>query len=480
MSDNETTGLKPTLGWFSAMAVVTGSMIGSGIFVVTPDIARHVGTGGLVILVWVLAGILTVLGASSYAKLAVHMPRAGGQYVFLKEAFGELPAFLFGWCLLTVIQTGFLAAVAVAFAKYAGVLWPAISEADMGLGLSTQKLLAVAVLIGLTAYNGTGIRNGALLQNIFTAMKIIALLGVIGLGFAMGHRLWEPGAVDWSFSLPAHDAMAGDWLTLVVFASVGALFSADAWNYVTFIGGEIKNPRRNLPIALIGGTVLVVTLYAVANLAYLNVLSLPAIQNAPQDRVATAMIDALLPGLGVMVMAVVILISTFGCLNGLLLAGARVFYAMAHDGLLFRAFGALHPRYHSPNFAMWAQCAWAIVLAFSGTYGTLLSYIVFATLMFYIVTMAGLLKLGAAMPEEMSMTRRRDRLLPMVYMLGATVIAVYLLLGDVFVHGWGALNPAQAQFTSSKFFTSMAGLVLTALGWPVYLAWKRWGKAHAL
>ncbi|MGE0201008.1 MAG: APC family permease [Candidatus Melainabacteria bacterium] len=478
---HEDTDLKPTLGWFSATMLVTGSMIGSGIFFVTPDIARHVGTGGLLLLVWILTGLVTLLGAASYAKLAVHMPRAGGQYVFLKEALGKLPAFLYGWSLLTVVQTGTLAAIAVAFANYAGILFPAINSVDIGLGLSTQKLLAVLVLVGLTVFNCRGIDGGVMLQNVFTSMKILALVLVIGIGLTMGSHLFpHNGAapIDWSLHLPAGNPMSGDLVTLMVFASVGALFSADAWNYVTFIGGEIKNPRRNLPIALIGGTVLVCSLYAIVNLAYLNILSIPEIQTVTEDRVATLMMDRVFPGMGMIIMALVILVSTFGCLNGLLLAGARVFYAMAKDGLLFHRFAELHPRYRTPNFSMWVQCLWSIVLALSGTYNALLGYIMFTAILFYILTMIGLFRLAGTMPVEVQMTRWWDKAIPATYILFSSVICFYLMFGDLFIEGWQALNPLQAGFTESKFFTSWAGLILTGLGWPIYAAWERFGNSR--
>ncbi len=468
---------KPTLGWFSATAIVAGSMVGSGIFIVSSDIARYMETAGLLIAVWVFTGLVTVLGAASYGKLAAHLPKAGGQYVFLKESWGEIPAFLYGWALLSVIQTGFLAAVAVAFAKYAGVLVPMISSEPFIIfgqfqgnpwGISTQQVLAIVVLFGLTAYNCTGIKNGALLQNIFTSLKVLSLLLLIAIGLAYGQNLWN-GSMNWSLSLPSA-AGSGDLITLFAFATVGALFSSDAWNYVTFIGGEVKEPQKNLPKALILGSSLVVLLYIIANLAYMNLLSIEQIQTAPEDRVATVAVDAVLPGSGTMIMALIILVSTFGCLNGLLLAGARVFYAMAKDGLLFQKFGELHPVTKSPNFSMWAQFVWASLLALSGTYGKLLDYIVFTSLLFYIVTMLGLLRLGKQIPEEVQMTSWKDRIIPVAYVLGASYIAFYLLFGDFFTGNFMA--KLQSDFLNTKFFTSVAGLGLTALGLPIYYYWK--------
>lgn len=474
--EQTSSALLPTLGWFSAACIVAGSMVGSGIFIVSADISRTLGTGGWLMAVWLFAGLLTLLGAASYGKLAAYMPRAGGQYVFLKEAWGPLPAFLYGWVLLTVIQTGFLAAVAVAFSKYLGVLIPAVSSAPLlpGVSLSMQSLLAVLVLWVLTAFNSTGIRNGALLQNVFTSLKVLALIALIVFGLAFGHNLPQ---VDWSLQLPHPQAAQGSWLTLFAFASVGALFSADAWNYVTFIGGEVKEPSKNLPKALIVGTVTVVALYLLANLAYLNLLSLPQIQQAQEDRVATAAMEVIFPGTGALLMAVIILISTFGCLNGMLLAGARVFYAMAKDGLLFAQFGQVNPKTHSPDFCLWAQFGWASVLALSGTYGQLLDYIVFSALLFYIVTMLGLLRLARRVPQAVKMNCKRDFALPIAYIVGAVFMAFFLLFGDFFTADYQARF--QADFWHTKFFTSVAGLVLTGLGWPVYGVWRRYAqKTH--
>ncbi len=473
MTEAQTTTLKPTLGWYSATAIVAGSMVGSGIFIVSADIARLLGSAGLLILVWLIAGFITILGAVSYGKLAAHLPRAGGQYVFLRESWGRLMGFLYGWVLLTVIQTGFLAAVAVAFAKFAGVLFPAISSEPfwqiLGFELTSQKVLAVLVLMGLTAFNCTGIKNGAVLQNIFTSLKVLSLLLLIVVGLAFGNHLWD-GTHNWSLALPTHHDVPGSLVTLIAFASVGSLFSADAWNYVTFIGAEVKNPERNLPKALLYGAGAVVVLYILANFAYLNLLSLPDIQHASEDRVATAAMNVVFPGLGVQLMAVVILISTFGCLNGMLLSGARVFYAMACDGLLFRKFGELHPTHGSPNFAMGIQMLWAICLTLSGSYGKLLDYIVFSSLLFYIITMAGLLRLGKTIPEQVQLTRPIDKLIPWLYIIGASFIAFYLLFGD-FMNGDFQSKIDAGQFFDTKFFTSLAGVLFTLSGWPIYAIW---------
>lgn len=461
-SNSETPELKRTLGVFSATAIVAGSMIGSGIFLVTPEAARYVGTEGLLLLLWVLSGILTILGASSYGKLAAHLPEAGGQYVFLREAWGKVPAFLYGWVLLLVIQTGFLAAVSVAFARYVGVLLPVINTTPIaelfpGFTLSTEKLLAAVCLVFLTWINTRGIQYGAMIQNIFTSLKVLALLGLIVLGLAFGSNLWaSSSAVSWSLTLPPHadGASLGLMATFAV-ALVGPLFSSDAWNYVTFIGGEVKSPEKTLPKALTIGTILVVTLYLLANIAYINVLPLEAIQTAADDKVAALMFSTLFGDFGSRAIALIILVSTFGCLNGMVLAGARVFYAMAKDGLLFKQFGHLDPDTKAPDFSLWVQCVWGILLAFSGSYGQLLAYIVFSALVFYIITIAGLLRLAKKIPEAVNMTRKADYIMPMGYIIGASILAAYMLI------------------TPDTFCTSIMGVCFTLVGLPVYWLWHK-------
>ncbi|MDX2084310.1 MAG: amino acid permease [Candidatus Melainabacteria bacterium] len=444
------TEFQPVLGTYSATMLVAGGMIGSGIFIVSADIARQVQSATLLVLIWLLVGVLTVLGATAYGKLAGKLPKAGGQYVFLREAWGPFPAFLYGWALLWVIQTGILAAVAMAFAKFAGVIWPVFSAQPlleiplMGVGISAQQLLALAALWVLTLLNTTGIKNGALLQNVFTSIKVLVLLVVTEISLLCGPELhqqqWSTQLIDWQNIVP-----------LLATASVGALFAADTWNYVTFIGGEVKDPHRTLPKALTWGTILVVSLYVLVNLAYLNLLPLEEIQHASEDRVATVAVEAVLGSVGAQLTAGLILVSTFGCLNGLMLTGARVFYAMARDGLLLPRFGWLHPKTKTPNTALWGQCAWASVLALSGSYSQLLDYIVFTALVFYIVTMLGLMRLGKRDPVGYRMQTVVDWLIPSVYVLGISVIGFFLLVGE------------------DKWQTSVTGLLLTATGWPVYV-----------
>jgi APA family basic amino acid/polyamine antiporter len=463
--------LKPELGLFSATAIVAGGMIGSGIFIVSAETARTVGTEPLLLLVWAFAGLLTILGGLSYGKFAAYAPQAGGQYVFLKQSWGDLPGFLYGWAMFLVIQTGTLAAVAVAFAKFLGVLLPAVSSKSLlvlpllNLGISSQQLVAVGALLALTAFNTTGVKNGALLQNLFTSLKVLALLIILGVGLTMGTQLLDPAhgvAAGWQWSLPAAEyAPLGGLASAFALAMVGPLFACDTWNYITFLGGEVKEPSKNLPRALAIGTGVVVVLYFLVNLGYVNLLPLSGIQHAAEDRVGTAALQQALGGFGVLMTTWMILISTFGCLNGLMLAGARLFYAMAGDGMALKWFGALHPTTRTPNASLWAQCLWASLLALSGSYGQLLDYIIFTALVFYILTMLGLIKLGRKMPEALHMTRWQDYALPIAYLVGVGYIGFYLLIGP------------------GKWVTSLAGLGLTLSGLPVYFWWKSRRDASA-
>ena len=395
-------GLVKGLGLMSATTLVVGSMIGSGIFIVSADISRQVQSPGLLIMTWAITALLTLIAALSYGELAAAMPKAGGQYVYLRESFGPLSGFLFGWTMFLVIQTGTIAAVAVAFAKYAGVFFPGVSASHylMGagkVGLTTQQLVAIAVVVLLTWVNTRGLREGAIVQNVFTFAKTAALLALIVIGFVWGRN---PQAVTANF----HDFWrntAFDFTTIKIVgvAMVGSLFSSDAWNNVTFTAGEVRNPRRNLPISLALGVAIVSVLYIACNFVYLNVLPLTAIQHAPEDRVATAAAGAILGPVAVQLIAGAIMISTFGCVNGLILSGSRVYYTMALDGLFFKRAGQLHPRRHTPIFALVIQCVWTILLTLSGQYGDLLDYVIFAVLLFYILSIAGLFVLRRTRPE---------------------------------------------------------------------------------
>ena len=446
-------GLVKGLGLFDATTLVMGSMIGSGIFIVSADIARQVQSPGLLIMTWIATAVLTLIAALSYGELAAAMPRAGGQYVYLRESLGPLFGFLFGWTMFMVIQTGTIAAVAVAFAKFTGVFLPAISETNRVLPwVSTQQVLAIAVIVILTLVNTRGVRTGAQVQNVFTIAKTGALLALIVFGALAGRN---PAAVErnygdfWGTASSAWDA-----LRLVGVAMVGALFSSDSWNNVTFTAGEVRNPRRNLPLSLALGVAAVSALYIAANFVYLQVLPLEAIQNAPADRVATLVASTVFGTAGAGLMAAGIMISTFGCVNGLVLAGARVYYAMALDGLFFRQAARLDPKHHAPVVSLFMQCVWACALTLTGRYGDLLDYVIFAVLLFYILTIAGLFVLRRTRPDmERPYRAIGYPVLPALYIAFAGLIEVLLLL-------------YKPKYT-------WPGLIIVLLGVPVYLLWRR-------
>lgn len=483
------------LGFVDSTMIVAGSMIGSGVFIVSADIARQVGSTGWLLLAWVVTGALTVCAALSYGELAAMMPRAGGQYVYLRQAYSPLWGFLYGWTLFLVIQTGTIAAVAVAFSRYLGVLLPAISPTSWivppinisrgyALSLSTQQLLAILMIVSLTYINTRGLRLGKIIQNVFTSAKTLSLLALIVVGFFIGRNaevlhanfanLWTPSGVsvvqpDLGF-LPTVAATSGAFGLFVAFcvAQVGSLFSSDAWNNITFTAGEVKNPRRNLPLALAAGTGLVTLLYLLANLAYLCMLPLEQLKHAPDDRVATAAIETVFGGLGPIIMAVAIMVSTFGCDNGIILSGARVYYAMARDGLFFRATGKLN-KHNVPAVGLALQCAWTCLLVLPRTrlrdpatgaetygnlYSTLLDYVVFAVLIFYVLTIAGIFVLRRKQPE----TERPYRalgypVLPAIYIVVASAILLVLLF--------------------YRTQTSLPGLAIVLAGVPIYFLWKR-------
>src|SRR5919199_6636431 len=375
------------LGLLDSTMIVAGSMIGSGIFIVSSIIARQTGAPGWLLVVWIVTGLLTLMAALSYGELAAMMPKAGGQYVYLREAFSPLWGFLYGWTLFLVIQTGTIAAVAVGFAKYFGVFWPTISEKNYivapvhissgyAVSLSTAQLVGVLLIALLTWMNTRGLKLGKLVQNIFTSAKTGALVALIILGVLVGYNataahsnfgdLWTPrGALeDVGHGLTA--ASVFGLFVGVCVAQTNSLFSADAWNNITFTAGEVKNPRRNIPLSLAFGTFLVIGLYLLANVAYLTTLSFDAIQNAPSDRVASETANVIFPGAGALVMAVAIMVSTFGCNNGLILARARVYYAMARDGLFFRSTGRLNDK-HVPAVGLVIQGIWAALLVLPRT-----------------------------------------------------------------------------------------------------------------
>lgn len=448
------------LGLFDSTMIITGSMIGSGIFIVSADIARTVAHPLLLIAVWAVAGTMTVFAALSYGELAAAMPTAGGQYVYIREAFSPLFGFLYGWTLFAVIQTGTIAAVAVAFGKFLGIFWPWVSAANVlfriPLGVTTipftsQILTGIGVTLLLTWVNTQGLRAGATVQNIFTVCKIGSLLAVAFLGIFLG-KIASPIAM----SAPIH----WDWnlLGLCGAAMVGPLFSMDAWNNITFTAGEVSNPRRNLPLSLALGTMIVVGLYLSTNLSYLRTLTLDQIAHAPEDRVASYAFQVLFGPWGRSVISGAILVSTFGCLNGLILSGARVYYAMAHDKLFFARAAEVEPRHHTPRFSLWIQALWTCLLTMSGTYGQLLDYVIIAALLFYALTMVGIFVLRRSRPEM----ERPYRALGYPWLTGLYILASGGIMLSLVIY---------------KPTFSLRGLLIVLTGIPVYYLWHG-GKAE--
>ena len=482
------------IGLFDGTMIVAGSMIGSGIFIVAADIARQTGSAGGLLLTWILSGILTIAAALAYGELAALFPHAGGQYVYLREAFSPLWGFLYGWTLFLVIQTGTIAAVAIGFSRYLGVIFPVISPATwvippinfsskFAISLSVQQLVAILMIVFLTFLNTRGVQLGKWIQNIFTSAKMLALLGVIFLCIFVARNstaiaanfshFWairnpntiEPGANFLKNLLPTVTAASG-WYGLLLalaVAQVGSLFSADAWNNIGFTAAEVKNPKRDVALSMAFGTIIVISLYCLANLAYLCALPLEQIQIARDDRVASAALSAIFGAKGAVMMSVAIIISTFGCNNGLILAGSRVAYAMAKDGLFFKATGKLNDR-GVPGNALVIQGLWIVMLILmrtrnpDGTYGNvysdLLNYVVFSALLFYVLTIAGIFVLRWKRPEA-------DRpykawgypVLPLLYILAASGIMGVILL--------------------YKTSTAGGGMVIVLLGLPVYWLWHR-------
>jgi APA family basic amino acid/polyamine antiporter len=499
MAEVEASGFVRGLGLFDSTMIVVGSMIGSGIFIVSADIARRTGSTGGLLAAWLITGVLTVAAALSYGELAAMMPKAGGQYIYLREAYSPLWGFLYGWTLFLVIQTGTIAAVAVGFSRFLGVLWPAVSpeswvvppialSRSYAVSLSVQQLVALLLILFLTFLNTLGLKLGKLIQNVFTSAKTLALLGLIVAGVLVGRNaeairanfteIWtlhdpqtiKPGA-EWLKSfIPAVTAASGAFGLLIAFgvAQVGSLFSADAWNNITFTAGEVKNPKRDIPLSLAAGTAIVITLYFLANVAYLCALPLHQIQTAPDDRVATATLAAIFGPSGATLMALAIMVSTFGCANGLILAGARVYYAMAQDGLFFRSIGRLNAN-HVPAMGLMLQGVWAGLLVllrtrlvdsstgsvrYGNLYSVLLDYVVFAVLIFYVLTIGGLFVLRRKRPNAERPYRAWGYpVVPVLYIVTAAVIMLILIL-------------YQTQDT-------WPGLVIVLLGVPVYRLWSR-------
>ncbi len=479
---------KRELGLLSSTMIVIGSMIGSGIFIVSADIARIVGSGGMLLVVWLITGGITLIAALSYGELASMMPHAGGQYVYLREAYHPLVGFLYGWTLFLIIQTGTIAAVAVAFAKFTAVLIPSLSEKNIlfsiaGLNISAAQIFAIVSIIILTYINSRGVRHGKIIQDFFTITKVVALLGLICLGIFIGKN---PEAIAANFSnfwkaVWIHDAgtpsmtfesLSGlGLLAAIGVAMVGSLFSSDAWNNITFTAGEVINPKKNIPLSLGIGVGIVTVIYILANVSYILVLPVEGlsgaatvaergIQYATSDRVATAAASVIFGDPAAIIMAIMIMISTFGCNNGLILAGARVYYAMAKDGLFFKNVGTLNNK-AVPAVALVVQAVWASLLCLSGTYGDLLDYVIFAVLIFYILTMAGIFILRKKRPDaERPYKALGYPVVPALYIILASLLCIDLLI----------FKP--------KFTWPGVGIVL--LGIPVYFLWKKFSASKVL
>ena len=466
--------LKPGLSLFDSGTLVAGSMIGSGIFIVSADIARQVGSPAALIAVWIVAGLMTIAGALAYGELAAMMPQAGGQYVYLREAYGGLVAFLFGWTLLLIVQTGTVAAVAVAFGRFSGVIFPQIKPEMWigigGIGLSGERLVAIAIIAFLTWGNLRGLRLGKLIQNFFTSAKLLSLLMISVVGCFIARN---PAAIAANFG--SATAFFGTRPLDLGFAAafgaamVGALFSADAWASVTFTAAEIRNPRRDLPRALAFGTGVVILLYVMTNFAYLSELPVNGagagatvfargISHAAGDRVASAAMQMVWGSAGALITAILVMISTFGCANGLILTGARVIYAMAHDRVFFPAAGLLNTA-SVPAFALIIQGVWASVLTLSGTYSELLDYVIFAQLMFYAVTVAAVFVLRMKRPEVARPYRAFGYpWIPIAYIAAAGAMMIDLLI----------VKPAY----------TWPGVLIVLAGVPVYALFARRGDSR--
>jgi APA family basic amino acid/polyamine antiporter len=455
---------KPAFSLLDATMIVAGSMIGSGIFLVSADMTRTVGSAGWLILLWLFTGVLTLIAALSYGELSAMFPKAGGQYVYLKEAYNPLIAFLFGWSFFAVIQAGTIAAVGVAFSKFAAYIFPPLSEnhmlADVGfMRISAAQITSIVLIVFLTWVNTRGVKGGKFIQTLFTLTKLAALFGLIIFGFIKaGTTAWNAnwstgftfGKLDGNIIVP-YTGMAA--LGAFAGAMVGSLFSSDSWNNVTFIAGEIENPKRNIGLSLFFGTLIVTIIYTATNLMYLAVMPMQAIAHAENDRVGVEAAKLIFGSTGTTIIALMLMVSTFGCNNGLILSGARVYYTMAKDGLFFRQAGHLNKN-AVPSVGLWIQCVWASVLCLSGRYGDLLDYIIFTVLIFYILTIAGVFILRRKRPDIPRPYKAFGYpVLPMFYIVAASIICVSLLI-------------FKPKFT-------FPGLIIVLIGVPVYYIFGR-------
>ncbi|HLK27361.1 MAG TPA: amino acid permease [Puia sp.] len=466
----QTTAFKPSLGLLDATMVVAGSMIGSGIFIVSADITRHVGSAGWLIVVWIITGFMTVTAAVSYGELSSMFPKAGGQYVYLKEAFNPLIGFLYGWSFFAVIQTATIAAVGVAFARFTSYFIPAFSEKNIlieigsGFKISAAQLVSIGVIALLTYINTRGVKTGKTIQTIFTSTKLIALFGLIIFGFLLvKESFWSTnwtngfasaqdlGGKDASGTLvpTGWQSIGGVTLIGAIAASMtGSVFSSDSWNNVTFIAGEIKNPKRNVGLSLFLGTFIVTVIYITTNLMYIHVLPMNKVAFPQEDRLAVAAANVIFGSAGRSIIAVLIMVSTFGCINGLVLAGARVYYTMALDGLFFKPATKLNKN-AVPQWSLWAQCVVAALLCLSGSYGQLLDMISFVAVAFYVLTIAGIFVLRKKRPDaERPYKAFGYPVLPIIYMLMGATFCILLIF--------------------YKPLYAVLGLIITLIGIPIY------------
>lgn len=481
----ESTEFKRSLGLLDSTLIVSGSMIGSGIFIVTASMTRNVGSAGWLLFTWIFTGLITIAAALSYGELAGMMPKAGGQFVYIQRAYNSLLGFVYGWTVFTVIQSGTIAAVAVAFTKFSAVFIPALNPENIlftvgPLPIKAASLFAMGSIVLLTYINSLGVEMGKWIQNVFTSAKLLALVALIIIGIAFGSGtgvLSQNFSNAWAaFKIEPDGSMvpiSGLVLVMAIGVSmIGSLFSSDAWNNVTFIAGEIKNPRRNIPLSLFLGTSIVTAVYILCNIAYLSLLPLQGTPDAPSvlgrgipfavyDRVGTAATEILFGDVALASMAVLIMVSTFGCNNGLILAGARLYYAMAKEGLFFRQAKELN-RKAVPAKALWVQCLWACLLCLSGTYGELLNYCIFGSLVFYIVTIVGIFILRKKEPEAERPYRAFGYpLVPALYVIAACGICIILLI-----------DPTTRQ-------DSGLGLLIAGLGVPMYYLTRRGSGENA-
>ena len=464
----ENTQFKPSLKLMDATMLVAGSMIGSGIFIVSADITRNVGSSGWLMVVWLLTGFMTLTAALSYGELSAMFPKAGGQYIYLKEAYNPLVSFLYGWSFFTVIQTATIAAVGVAFAKFTAYLIPAFNEdlvaIDLGFfQVSPAQLLAIGIIVLLTYINSRGVNSGKMIQTTFTLTKLLSLFGLVVFGLIfLDTDVWAANWKNaWVLQPLTTDGSVGSYTTIAAFgaiaaAMVGSIFSSDSWHNVTFIAGEIQNPKRNIGLSLALGTIMVTVLYLLTNIMYTGVLSLHDMAYADKDRVAVAASHVIFGSWGTVIIALMIMVSTFGCNNGLIMAGARVYYSMAKDGLFFKKVGTLNKN-AVPAFGLWIQCVFACLWCLSGHYGDLLDMISFVVVMFYMLTITGIFILRKKRPDA-------DRpykafgypFLPLIYIFMGMAFCVLLII-------------YKPNYT-------WPGLIITLLGIPVYYLIEKFNK----